>query len=72
VVVTTCSRQEQRRRVLERPGMTPERLAGILARQVPDEDKRRRADFVVDTGGGLEAARGQVRAILQTLRAAVP
>ena len=66
-VVVTCPAQEQRRRALARPGMTPERLDAILARQVPDAEKRARADFVVDTGGGMEAARAQVRAILDAL-----
>jgi dephospho-CoA kinase len=44
--------------------MTEERYSAITARQLPDEEKRRRADFVVDTSGGYEAARAQVRDIL--------
>jgi dephospho-CoA kinase len=48
----------------ERPGMTEGKLAAILAKQVPDAEKRRRADFVVDTSQGYEAARAQVRDIL--------
>jgi dephospho-CoA kinase len=64
VVVVSAPQDVQRARVLERPGMTIEKLEAILARQMPDAEKRRRADFVVDTSQGFEAARAQVRAIL--------
>ena len=64
VVVVTAPADVQRARVLERPGMTMEKLDSILAKQIPDGEKRRRADFVVDTSQGFEAARAQVRAIL--------
>ncbi|MER9329303.1 dephospho-CoA kinase [Mesorhizobium sp. M0488] len=64
VVVVTAPAEIQRRRVLARPGMTEERLASILAKQVPDAEKRRQADFVIDTGQGLDAARAQVEAII--------
>ncbi len=64
VVVVTAPPEVQRARVLSRPGMTAERFEAILARQVPDAEKRRRADAVVDTGAGLEAARGAVDAII--------
>lgn len=68
VVATVCGADEQRRRVLARPGMTAHKLDLILARQMPDDEKRRLADFVVDTGRGMEAARGDVAAIVATLR----
>ena len=67
VVVVSAQPEVQRSRVLERPGMTLEKLEAILARQMPDAEKRRRADFVVDTGRGFEAARAQVRAILDAI-----
>jgi dephospho-CoA kinase len=63
VVVVTAPEQVQRARVLAR-GTSEERLAGILARQLPDAEKRRRADFVVDTSVGFEGAHAQVRDIL--------
>jgi len=68
VVVVTAPAEVQRQRVLARPGMTEEKLAAILAKQVPDEEKRRLADFVIDTGQGLEAARAEVDAIIDELR----
>jgi dephospho-CoA kinase len=64
VVVVSAPAQVQRARVLERPGMTVEKLEAILAKQMPDAEKRRRADFVVDTSKGFDAARAEVRAIL--------
>jgi dephospho-CoA kinase len=64
VVVASAPAEVQRARVLERPGMTIGKLEAILAKQMPDAEKRRRADFVVDTSRGFEAARDQVRAIL--------
>jgi len=65
VVVVSAPPQVQQSRVLERPGMTLDKLESILARQLPDAEKRRRADFVVDTSQGFDAAREQVRAILE-------
>lgn len=64
VVVVTAPAEVQAARVLARPGMTRERLDAILARQTPDAEKRRRADFVIDTGAGLDAARERVREIV--------
>jgi dephospho-CoA kinase len=67
VVVVSAPPEVQQSRVLERPGMTLEKLEAILAKQMPDAEKRRRADFVVDTSRGFEAARAQVRAILDAI-----
>ncbi|WP_336070897.1 dephospho-CoA kinase [Nitratireductor rhodophyticola] len=67
IVVVTAPAEEQRKRVLSRPGMTEEKFAGILARQVPDAEKRRRADFIIDTGKGMEAARKAVKAVIDEL-----
>jgi dephospho-CoA kinase len=67
VVVVTAPVEVQRSRVLARPGMTSEKLDAILGRQMPDAEKRRRADFVVDTSRGFDAARAQVRAILDAV-----
>lgn len=67
VVVVTAPPEVQRARVLARPGMNEEKLASILARQVPDAEKRRRADFVIDTGQGFDAARAAVKAIIAEL-----
>lgn len=64
VVVVTADPAIQAERVLARPGMTRERFDAILARQMPDAEKRARADFVIDTGRGLEAARAEVEAIV--------
>ena len=68
VVVVSAPEDQQRKRVLAREGMTPERLEAILARQWPDAEKRARAHFVVDTGLGLDAARVQVADIVATMR----
>ena len=67
VVVVSASAEVQRARVLERTGMTPTKLDSILARQTPDEDKRAKADFVVDTGTDLSTTESQVRDILACL-----
>ena len=64
VVVATAPAEVQRARALERPGMTAQKLDAMLARQLPDSEKRRRADFVVDTSRGFDDARAQVQAIL--------
>ena len=67
VVVVTADPEVQTARVLARSGMTRERFEAILARQTPDAEKRRRADFLVDTGRGLDTARAQVRQIVGTV-----
>nr|WP_295466361.1 dephospho-CoA kinase [Mesorhizobium sp.] len=69
VVVVSAPADIQRARVLARPGMTLEKFEAILARQVPDAEKRRLADFVVDTGAGMEAARHSVKQIIEALTA---
>jgi dephospho-CoA kinase len=67
VVVVTAPPEVQRARVLARPGMTEERFTGLLHAQIPDVEKRRRADFIVDSGQGLEVARAQVKDILDRI-----
>ncbi|MFL6819267.1 MAG: dephospho-CoA kinase [Bradyrhizobium sp.] len=64
VVVVTTTPEIQRQRILARENMTPEKLDAILDRQMPDSEKRKRADFVVDTSHGLEPVRGRIRDIL--------
>ena len=64
VVVVTTTPEDQRKRILARGTMTNEALDAILARQLPDAEKRRRADFVVDTSDGLDPVRAQIRDIL--------
>jgi dephospho-CoA kinase len=65
VVVVSAPAEVQRERVLRRPGMSEQKFAAIIAKQMPDADKRARADFVVDSGQGLDHARAQVRDILR-------
>lgn len=67
VLVVTAPSAIQRSRVLARPGMTEEKLAAILAKQMPDREKRSRAHFLVETGRGLAAAERQVGAIVRAL-----
>ena len=65
VVVVTTTPEIQRARILARDNMTGEKLDAILARQLPDAEKRKRADFVVDTSHGLDLVRARIRDILQ-------
>jgi dephospho-CoA kinase len=68
VVVVSTSAELQRERVLARGTMDEAKLDAILARQLPDAEKRKRADFVVDTSHGLEPVRAQIREILEQAR----
>jgi dephospho-CoA kinase len=67
VVVVSAPSHVQRKRALERPGMTEEKFAALVGKQMPDEEKRRRADFIVDSSKGFDHARAQIRAILQSV-----
>jgi dephospho-CoA kinase len=67
VITVSAPPEVQRQRVLSRPGMTAAKLDAILARQMPDEDKRKRSDFVIDTGGTLAETERQVDHILACL-----
>jgi dephospho-CoA kinase len=67
VIVCSAPAEAQRERVMQRVGMTAEKLEQILARQMPDAEKLKRADFVVDTGGTLAAAEAQVDKIVESL-----
>lgn len=69
VIVASAPPLLQRERTLLRPGMNPEKFERILARQMPDAEKRLRADFVIDTGHGIDSARAQVQHILATVSA---
>jgi dephospho-CoA kinase len=71
IVVVTARPETQRRRVLERPGMDADRLDALLARQMPDAEKRRRAHFLVLTDFDLDFAERQIMAIIRALAAAV-
>jgi len=69
VLVTVVDEAEQRRRALARPGMTVEKLDAILARQMPQAEKRARADYVLDTGASVDSTRAEVAALAQRLMA---
>jgi dephospho-CoA kinase len=71
IIVVTAEPNVQRERVLARPSMTEEKFSRLLAKQMPDEEKRRRADFVIHTDRGLDFARDEVRAILAQLESGV-
>lgn len=66
-VVVSAPAETQRARVLSRPGMTEEKFEALLARQIPDAEKRARADFVIPSGDGIAAAKASVRAFLRQL-----
>jgi dephospho-CoA kinase len=68
VLVVSAPPEVQRARVLAREGMTPERFAEILALQLPDEEKRTQADFVIDTGQSLADTECEVRALVEKLQ----
>jgi dephospho-CoA kinase len=67
IAVVSAPAEVQRQRVLARPGMTPEKFERILGRQLPDSEKRARADFVIPSGGSLDETRRAVRRILACL-----
>jgi dephospho-CoA kinase len=67
VVVVSAPAEMQRRRAFERPGMTEDKFAALIAKQMPDADKRRRADFIVDSSKSFDHARAQVRDILRAV-----
>ena len=67
VVLVSASEAVQKARVAARSGMTEEKLAAIMAKQMPDAEKRRRAHFIIDTGLGMAAAERQVRAVLRAV-----
>lgn len=67
LIVVSAPADVQRAQVLARPGMTAARLDAVLARQMPDAEKRGRADFVIDTGGDLSTTEGQVAEVLACL-----
>jgi dephospho-CoA kinase len=72
VAVVSAPAGMQRERVLARPGMTPEKFAQILGLQVPDAEKRVRADYIIDTGATIAETRLQVAALVQSVREKKP
>jgi dephospho-CoA kinase len=72
VVLVSAPESVQKSRLMQRPGMTETRMAAILARQMPDADKRAKADFIIDTSQGIESARADVQKILRQLNPPIP
>jgi dephospho-CoA kinase len=72
VIVTACRPETQRRRALARPGMSAAKLAAILARQLPQSEKIKRADYVIDTDEPVEAVRETVAALVASLKNTTP
>jgi dephospho-CoA kinase len=70
VAVTVCDPEIQRKRALARPGMTVEKLETILARQMPQDEKKQHATYVFDTGGTIAATRNMVKALVDAIAAA--
>jgi dephospho-CoA kinase len=69
VAVTVCDEAIQRQRALARPGMTVEKLETMLARQLPQAEKRKRADYIFDTSGPIEATEAKVKALVDRVNA---
>ncbi len=67
IIVVSAPQDAQRARLMRRPGMTEEKLDALIARQLPDADKRAKADFVVDTGGSLEDTQRQIDAVVREI-----
>ncbi len=67
IVTVTASAEVQRARLLARPGLTAEKLEALISNQLPDAEKRRRADFILDSSQGFDAARAQVKDILRQI-----
>jgi dephospho-CoA kinase len=67
IVVVSAPAEMQQARAMQRPGMTEEKFTALVAKQVPDAEKRKRADFIVDTSQGFDHARAQVRDILDAI-----
>jgi dephospho-CoA kinase len=72
VAVVSVPAEVQRNRAFERPGMTDEKFTALLAKQMPDAEKRRRADFIIDSSQGFDHTRAQIRDILQRVAKMTP